>query len=65
MAEATDWTVLDDLIGLRRWLQNSSDAALALAVPAATQSRSEVLAALNDLIEMQSRPKKSHRKGRK
>jgi hypothetical protein len=64
MAEAADWTVLDDLVGLRTWIQNSSDAALALAVPAATQSRSEVLAALNDLIEMQSEPK-SHRKGRK
>jgi hypothetical protein len=64
MAEAADWTVLDDLIGLRTRLQNSSDAALALVVPAATQSRSEVLAALNDLNEMQSEPK-SHRKGLK
>jgi hypothetical protein len=52
MAQATDWTDLDDLLGLRVWLTSASDDALTQAAPAARLSRSEMLAKLDNLIEM-------------
>lgn len=52
MGQATEWTDLDDLLGLHKWLMVVSDDALAQAVPDARMSRSEMLANLDDLIEL-------------
>jgi len=52
MAQAADWTDLDDLLGLRVWLTSTSDDVLAQAAPAARLGRSEMLAKLDNLIEM-------------
>lgn len=52
MGQATEWTDLDDLLCLYKWLSVVSDDALAQAVPDARMSRSEMLANLDDLIEL-------------
>jgi hypothetical protein len=52
MGRVADQTDFDSLLGLREWLTNASDEALAQAVPQARVSRSDMLAKLDELIEM-------------
>lgn len=59
MAQETDWTKLDDLLGLREWLKGLSEEELARAAPGTTPSRPKMLAKLDELIAMCRKQKAS------